>query len=131
MLKTKLVSEIMTRNTVSIAEEDNLHGLAELLDSQSFRQFPVVEKNRYVGMVTHRSLRHVLLAGASEQTTFVASIMRTDVPAVEPTMSVARVAEILVEQDLPALPVVDDQGDLVGIVSRHDILRVAIELLRA
>lgn len=128
MVKTKLVSEIMTRDTVSIAEEDGLQGLSELLDSQHFRQFPVVDKNKYVGMVSQQSLRH---AATNERTTFVASIMNTDVPSVEPTASVARVAEIMVEKRLSALPVVDAAGDLVGIVSRHDVLCLALELLRA
>lgn len=53
----------------------------------------------------------------------VEALMRTPVPAVAPETEVRRVAQVLLDEGLPGLPVVDEQGQLLGFISRSDILR--------
>jgi len=57
----------------------------------------------------------------SEPSVTVADVMRTDVPTVAPTDSVATVARLMVEHNLPGLPVVSD-GEIVGIVTEADLV---------
>lgn len=52
-----------------------------------------------------------------------ADVMVRNVLTVKPDTSVAEVARLLVEHDISALPVVDDQGRMVGIISEADLLR--------
>jgi len=50
-------------------------------------------------------------------------VMVRDVLTVKPDTSVIEVARLLVERDISALPVVDDQGRMVGIISEADLMR--------
>jgi len=52
----------------------------------------------------------------------VAEIMETDVPVVRPTDSVERVLEVLREHELPGVPVVNDGGRCVGIITEADLV---------
>jgi CBS domain-containing protein len=52
--------------------------------------------------------------------------MSTPVPCVAPDTDIRRVARVLLDTDLPGLPVVDDEGVVTGFVSRSDILRAVV-----
>jgi CBS domain-containing protein len=52
--------------------------------------------------------------------------MSTPVPSVAPSTDIRRVARVLLDTGLPGLPVVDEQGLVVGFVSRSDILRAVV-----
>jgi CBS domain-containing protein len=53
--------------------------------------------------------------------------MLTPIPSVSPQADMRRVATALVDSGLPGLPVVDDEGRVVGFVSRTDVLRAALK----
>jgi len=52
--------------------------------------------------------------------------MVTPVVAAEPDAEVRRIARVLLDYALPAVPIIDGEGQLVGIVSRSDVLRVVV-----
>jgi CBS domain-containing protein len=54
--------------------------------------------------------------------TFVRDIMETDVPAIHPADSVEKVVRTLREHDLPGIPVVNDGGRCVGIITEEDLV---------
>jgi CBS-domain-containing membrane protein len=56
----------------------------------------------------------------------VVDIMWTPVPSVAPGTDIRRLARVLLDSGLPGLPVVDEQGQVVGFVSRSDILRAVV-----
>jgi CBS domain-containing protein len=56
----------------------------------------------------------------------VAEVMASPVICADPVTDIRRIARVLLESGLSALPVVDDAGKLAGIVSRGDILRAAL-----
>jgi CBS-domain-containing membrane protein len=50
-------------------------------------------------------------------------VMVRDVTAVRPDTSVVQAARLLVENDINALPVIDDEGRMVGIIGEADLMR--------
>jgi hypothetical protein len=56
----------------------------------------------------------------------VAELMWTPVPCVSADTDIRRVARVLLDTGLPGLPVVDDDGKVMGFVSRSDILRAVV-----
>lgn len=56
----------------------------------------------------------------------VADIMSTPVPGVAPDTDIRHVAGVLLDTGLPGLPVIDEQGFVIGFVSRSDILRAVV-----
>jgi CBS domain-containing protein len=56
----------------------------------------------------------------------VVEVMWTPVPSVAPDTDIRRLARVLLDTGLPGLPVVDDAGQVIGFVSRSDVLRAVV-----
>ena len=56
----------------------------------------------------------------------VVEVMWTPVASVSPESDIRRVASVLLDSGLPGLPVVEDEGHVIGFVSRSDILRAVV-----
>jgi len=135
------VSEIMTRDVITLFEEDNLERVNGHLSHYRFRHLPVVDEGKVVGILSQRDLLRATVAGfhptpvtrAREarilEETFVRDVMRTDVITVRPDEPVRAAAKRMIEGHFGALPVVDASGMLVGIVTENDIVRVASDVL--
>ncbi|MCZ7681377.1 MAG: CBS domain-containing protein [Sandaracinaceae bacterium] len=120
------VDAIMTRDVMTLQEEDDLLALATDIDLTGHRSFPVVDGERVVGLITHRELLRAthFAPGANELAgqRFVASMMRRSFATVAPGAPVARVAHLLLGHDAPCVLVVDDDQCLRGIVTKDDVL---------
>lgn len=57
-----------------------------------------------------------------DRTYRVSDIMRTEVVTAAPTDSVGRVARLMAENQLPGIPVVSDDGEIIGIISEGDLV---------
>jgi len=137
-----LVKDIMMTSVVSIKRNADLHEAARLLSENRISGMPVVDdNNRVIGVISEADV--LMLAGMKREHTFrdiLRNILGEPVPArsggnkVENVMSfppitskaddeVMEVAKILEERRIKRLPVVDNDGKLLGIVSRADIVR--------
>jgi CBS domain-containing protein len=137
-----LVKDIMMTSVVSIKRNADLHEAARLLSENRISGMPVVDdNNRVIGVISEADV--LMLAGMKREHTFkdiLRNILGEPVPArsggnkVEDVMSfppitskaddeVMEVAKILEERRIKRLPVVDNDGKLLGIVSRADIVR--------
>lgn len=131
----------MSTILVTLSEEDNLEGVNKAMQAYHFRHVPVVDGTKLVGMVTQAELLKFSMgvlrdSGAAqsvrhsfEQRTFVAEIMTANPKSVRPDATLAEAAQVLVDSKVGALPVVDEEGNLVGIVSEIDVLKAAIPFL--
>jgi CBS domain-containing protein len=126
------VAQYMTTDLFTVRPEDPIELAAHLMDLRGVHQVPVEDAdNRLIGMVSYRAiLRLVARAGASagEAKLPVSSILGAQPVTVTPETPVAEAIELMVRQGLGGLPVVQ-HGQLVGIVSERDLLRIARELL--
>jgi acetoin utilization protein AcuB len=93
------------------------------------RHLPVVdEAGRLVGMLSDRDLRGQMVglepvASHPAPTTLVSSLMAPDVVVATGDESIGAVARRIVERHIGAVPIVDDRGVPIGIVSYVDVLR--------
>jgi len=131
-----VVAEVMSRSVLTLAIDLSVQQAWQQLTRHGRGQAPVVDaKGVLVGMVTRADLvRFEQWPGsAADQQTWddwraqvVESIMATPIPGVAPTTDLRHAASALLESDLPGLPVVDDAGQVMGFVSRSDVLRTAL-----
>lgn len=133
----RVVADIMTRQVVTLNEADNLLQLEEGMDRLSLRHLPVVDGDRLVGLMSHRDVLR-LMVGPSQATspvsaaqrhnvaehTFVAHAMTRDPTTVRPDTPLREAAELLATNKFGCLPVVEEGGRLVGIVTEHDFLKM-------
>jgi acetoin utilization protein AcuB len=126
--------DLMTEDPVTISTYSTVREAARLLQTLDIRHLPVVdEEGSLVGMLSDRDLRSLALPqmvggeysgdvqlGLDSR---VASLMTADVLSVEAEDDVSTVVDVMLENKVGAVPVVDGDGALVGIVSYVDILR--------
>lgn len=124
--------QVMTRRVLTVTPDTRADTAWRTLVGRGVGQAPVVNAlGRVVGLVWREHLLHAqsdadgTLGYVLART--VGDVMETPVVTADPVSDVRRIALVMLEYHLPALPVVDEQTDaLVGIVSRGDVLRCVV-----
>lgn len=123
------VSEVMTSDVVTLFEDSTLQEAYNLMQENDINQIPVLNKesNHIVGLMTYKMILNILI-NDPEFVEF--NLNKTldnldfgDVLTVDPITDIRRVAKVMVDFDLGALPIVDQDDKLQGIVSRSNILK--------
>jgi CBS domain-containing protein len=133
------IREIMTTEVVSLQENDNMLDASMIFARSSLRHLPVLRDTVLVGVVTERDVKRFapgLLSGVtSEQynlaleTTSISRVMTRDPMTLKPEQEVIDAAELFCNKRFGCLPVVDN-GKLVGIVTRTNMLRLMVKMLK-
>ena len=82
-----------------------------------------------VGIVSERDVIRELALDSDVFTSTVESIMTKDVVSVGPDFEVADLTRLMTERRIRHVPVIDDQGSLVGLVSIGDVVKVRMDEL--
>ncbi len=122
-----IVAELMTPKPVTVAPSDTLEAAHEKMDTGRFRQVPVVDKERLVGILTDRDTR---LHFGQLAYTRVDAVMSAHPFSVHPSTPVEKAAHLLMTNKIGGLPVVEN-GKLVGIITATDMLRALEAVLGA
>ncbi len=132
------VDRIMTREVVQASEEMRAPQLAALMRDHHIRHLPVVRDGHLVGLVTSHDLERV---SPSPVTTLsvgeanyligkltAARLMRAKVITCAPDTLVEEAAHLLRQERIGCLPVVDQHGKLVGILTHEDLLDFFLDI---
>lgn len=142
------VSDIMTQTVVAVSPDMKVQELLEFWKAHTYSGFPVVDEGRVVGVVSETDMvyRDRPLKGPAFLAVFdmliplesqkhledelrktigsqVRDVMTTPAMTVDPAAEVGVAAELMTKNRINRLPVVDESGKLLGIVSRSDLLR--------
>lgn len=129
----------MTENPRIVQVNDTIGDAMEVLQTMDFRHLPVVDEHgELVGMLSDRDLRALDVPFPQEaeatdtpprkaHTAPVATMMSSNVVSVSPDADVTDVMELMLEHKIGALPVVDGEGALIGIVSYVDVFRCLLQ----
>lgn len=116
------VGEYMTRDVATVALDDTVAEVAKrIAESDDFSGFPVTDGRQVEGFVSARDL----LLAADHEPMF--RVMTEDIIVAAPEMAVQDAARVILRSGIQKLPVVDDAGNLVGIISNADVIRSQIE----
>ena len=136
-----LVSDLMTPNPVTVAPDDDLETAIGRMLKHRCRELPVVEDGDLMGILTDRDVkmplgpdaRHLDLDAIDPRQLdgAVDWFMTPGVETVRADAPVADAARMVLEMRVGALPVVDGDDALVGILSVTDLLRAALPLFDA
>ena len=123
------VGDFMTRELVTVSEEDDLALAESMLRLGGIRHLPVVRHGQLVGLVTHRDLLRSAVSHDQRSTT-AADVMTRDPEAVRPDTSLVRAARLMLEKKFGCLPVTEADGRLVGIITESDFVRFAADVVQ-
>ena len=124
------VSQVMTTDVFSVHPEDVLELAASLMDWEHLRRVPVEDdQGRLVGLLTQRGLLRLLVRGKGADPVAVSEVMRRDPITCTPETTTLEAMRLMREHRVGSLPVVEEGNRLVGIVTEHDFLEAAGNLL--
>jgi acetoin utilization protein AcuB len=135
------VSRSMTRRVITAGPEATIFEIQKLMSENRIRHVPVVdEDNKLVGIVSDRDLRSALPfryfqedIGLQEKAKLqglrAKDIMTRKVFTISPGYTIQDALLMIQNAKVGALPVVDEQGRLKGILSVRDLLRAFINVL--
>lgn len=124
--------DIMTEKPITRDVSASLSDVIETMIDKDIRHLPIVSGDELVGMISDRDLRQfsrdvVALNGKARATLAapISTFMSSDVLTADAEDDIDDLIDRMVENRIGALPIVDGDGVLVGIVSYIDILRAA------
>ena len=115
--------ELMTTDPAYCTPESTVREAAGLMREHDCGCIPVVEgdSRRLVGVVTDRDITCRCVAEGGNADTPVRGIMSTDPQSCHPGDDVAAVEQIMMQARVRRVPVVDAQGNCVGMIAQADL----------
>ena len=116
--------ELMTRHPACCTPEDSAQKAAELMSQHDCGAIPVVddEQSRHLcGMITDRDIAVRGVARGRGSETKVADLMTNDVECCPADADIKEVERVMTSRQVRRVPIIDADGELVGIVSQADL----------
>jgi len=118
------VKSIMTTNLITVKPSDTLAHVRHIFMRNSIHHLPVVDTaGRLVGILTTYDMWKNEIAPADYSTIQVMDIMTIRIAKISPDDKIGTAAEIFLDNRFHALPIVNEDNLLLGIVTSHDVLK--------
>ena len=122
------VQELMTANPQSVSADQTIVDAARIMRDEDAGLVPVVEGDRLVGTLTDRDIAiRVVAEGKDPQSTNVREVASTDLVTIDPQQDLSEALRLMAQHQVRRLPVVEEDGRLVGILAQADVARHADE----
>jgi CBS domain-containing protein len=128
-VQSLLVREVMTEAPAVLHATHSLRAAQRIFADKHYQHLPVVRAGKLVGIVTDRDIATFMAKRPGALDLEVAAAMTERPKTIAAGASIAEAARLLVEHGIHCLPVVDEGGVLLGIVTPTDLLRLLIRLL--
>jgi len=118
------IREVMTSNPSTIEPDKNVVEAARIMKQEDAGVVPVTENGRLTGMVTDRDIAiRVVAEGKDPQSTAVREVASTDLVTIDPQQDLDEALRLMAKHQVRRLPVVEEDGRLVGLVAQADVAR--------
>jgi len=122
-MMTERIYSIMTTEVVTLNPSDSLLKVKELIFDKKYHHLPVIdEDHKLVGIVTSWDLMKAGIEQKDYAKHTVGQIMRKKVATLHPNEMVGAAAMVFLRYLFHAIPIVEHDNKLVGIVTTHDVL---------
>lgn len=136
------VKHWMTNDVITVKADTSLLKCRSLMKEKNIRRVPVVDdENHVIGIISDRDVKGASPSKATalevhEMQYLLAEIKAKDIMTpspvtVKPDTTVENAAVLMVDRKIGGLPVVNDDGRLVGIITDQDIFKVLIDITGA
>lgn len=133
-----LVKGWMSSDVISIEEEASMVKASVLMKENNIRRLPVVRNGKLVGLVTDTDFKEASPSKATSLDIYeisyllseikVKELMSKDVIYVKPDETIEFAAVLMLENKISGLPVINDQQNLIGVITETDIFKALIHI---
>jgi acetoin utilization protein AcuB len=134
-----LVQHWMSRDVVTVEAETPFLEARLILREKGIRHLPVVDHGKLIGVITDRDLKEAAPSGATGLDVYelnylllrmkVRDLIKKEPITIKPTNSVEKAALLMHDHKIGCLPVVEESGNLIGVITETDLLGVMVEIL--
>ena len=122
----KSVKDVMTSNPQTIESSEPVMRAAELMKREDVGIAPVVEGGRLVGTITDRDIVvRVVAEGKDARQVVAREVASTALVTVDPQQDLDEALRLMARHQVRRLPVVEEDGRLVGVVAQADVAEEA------
>jgi CBS domain-containing protein len=126
--------QYMTRDVTTVTRDVTLRDLEALFEKHDFNSFPVVEEGKMLGIVTKFDFLRAFAFTTGQMMPHYDELMKRPVAEmteavvhVEPAAPLTRVLQLMVSLKARSFPVIGPERQLVGMISREDVMRALRE----
>nr|WP_293844023.1 CBS domain-containing protein [uncultured Arsenicibacter sp.] len=137
MKRREPVSNIMTGPVLTVNVNDDLHQVIDLINHHKIRHVPVVNAGEIVGMISQTDINRLTFSSLFDgqddadeavlQMLTIAQVMTHKPRTIPATMTIREVAEVFTQEEFHALPVVNEDNTLTGIVTTTDVINYLLD----
>lgn len=118
------IRKVMTSNPSTIEPDKNVVEAARIMKQEDAGVVPVTENGRLTGMVTDRDIAiRVVAEGKDPGSTTVGEVASTNLVTIDPQQDLDEALRLMAQHKVRRLPVVEEDGRLVGVVAQADVAR--------
>ena len=116
----------MTNNPCSIDADKPVSYAAKMMRDEDVGLAPIVEGERLVGVLTDRDIAvRVVAEGRDPDQVKVAEVASRDIVTLDPQQNLDEALRLMAQHQVRRLPVVEEDGRLVGVVAQADVAKEA------
>ena len=134
------VADIMTRDIFPLKANQTLNVVRLLMRTVHVRHVPILDdEEQFVGLLSHRDLLAYSISkladiNSLEQSELdrhilIKDVMRTEIATTTAATDLKQAISSMLDNKFGCLPVIGNKGNLVGIITDEDVIRLAIKLL--
>lgn len=122
----KTITDIMSANPCAIDADKPVAYAAQMMKEEDVGLAPIVEGDRLVGALTDRDIvTRVVAEGKDPQSVKVRDVASTDLVTIDPQEDLDEALRLMASYQVRRLPVVEEDGRLVGVLAQADVAREA------
>jgi CBS domain-containing protein len=118
------IKDVMTSNPCSVDADKSVAYAAKMLRDEDVGVAPIVEREKLIGMLTDRDIAiRVVAEGRDPDQVTVRDVASRQVVTIDPQQDLDEALRIMAKHKVRRLPVVEEDGKLVGVVAQADVAR--------
>jgi CBS domain-containing protein len=118
------IRDVMTSNPCSIDADKSVAYAAKMMRDEDVGLAPIVEGDKLIGMLTDRDIAiRVVAEGKDPDEVKVRDVASKQVVTIDPQQDLDEALRIMAKHQVRRLPVVEEDGKLVGVVAQADVAR--------
>ncbi len=119
LIEVKQAEELIERDVLYVEEHATVTDAERLMHQYSIGGVPVVNKGRIIGIVSRRDVRAIVSKRGDEN---IKTIMTKKLVTAPEDITAERALEVMYTNKVERLPVINEKGKLIGIITMQDIL---------
>jgi CBS domain-containing protein len=134
----RTAGQFMTPTVITVERQTTIRQLGMLFEEHDFNTFPVMEDGKVLGLVTKFDFLRTFAFTSSQMVPHyddlmsrrVEDVMTEAIVHVDPTLPLTRVLQLMVSLKMRSFPVMTPDRQLLGVISREDVMRALKETTR-